>query len=53
MPRKTMGIATKHNHLADRVKAHLVENPTVTWDSAVKAIIDEGDDSEENGDGGA
>jgi hypothetical protein len=39
--------------LADRVKAHLVENPTATWDSAVKAIIDGGDDSEESGDGGA
>jgi hypothetical protein len=39
--------------LADRVKAHLVEKPTATWDSAVKAIIDGGDDSEESGDGSA
>jgi hypothetical protein len=39
--------------LAARVKAHLVENPAETWDAAVKAIIGEGDDSEENGDGGA
>jgi DNA topoisomerase VI subunit B len=39
--------------LADRVKAHLVENPTSTWGSAVKAITGEGDDSEESGDGSA
>jgi hypothetical protein len=34
--------------LADRVKAHLVENPAETWDAAVKAII-----GEESGGGGA
>jgi hypothetical protein len=39
--------------LADRVKAHLAEKPAATWDSAVRAIIDGGDDSEESGDGGA
>jgi hypothetical protein len=37
--------------LADRVKAHLVENPTATWSSAVEAIIGKGDDSEESGHG--
>jgi hypothetical protein len=38
--------------LEQRVRDHLAENPTETWDSAVKAIIDEGDDSEERADGG-
>ena len=38
--------------LEKRVKAHLVENPAETWDAAVKAIIDGGDDSE-SGDGDA
>jgi hypothetical protein len=39
--------------LAARVKAHLVKNPAATWSSAVEAILDEGDDSEEKDDGGA
>jgi hypothetical protein len=36
--------------LADRVKAHLVENPTATWDGAVKAIIDGGASAEDDDD---
>jgi hypothetical protein len=39
--------------LEQRVRDHLVENPAETWDAAIKAIIDEGDDSEESGDGNA
>jgi hypothetical protein len=39
--------------LADRGKAHLAEKPAATWDSAVRAIIDGGDDSEEGGNGSA
>jgi hypothetical protein len=36
--------------LADRVKAHLVENPATTWSGAVEAIIGEVDDDEESDD---
>ena len=37
--------------LEQRVKARLIENPTATWDAAVKAISGGGDDNEDGDDG--